>query len=171
MNNSTIVEPSYSFIDSDITKGALVFLDEFDACKDAILNHQIEEAAKNAVGNVFGLIKKIGDSFDSPMTEDFFAGEPESNGHNAAYVYEEIKKKFHAALQYGLSNATLIYQADPIQGKNIIVNVLETFSVWFVKLDSFTVLPYPFKYLREYALMDIYATGRWKEKLAAKKNG
>jgi hypothetical protein len=77
----------------------------------------------------------------------------------------------HAALQYGLSNATLIYQADPIQGKNIIVNVLETFSVWFVKLDSFTVLPYPFKYLREYALMDIYATGRWKEKLAAKKNG
>lgn len=120
MNNSTIVEPSYSFLDSDITKGALVFLDEFDACKDAILNHQIEEAAKNAVGNVFGLIKKIGDSFDSPMTEDFYAGEPESNGHNAAYVYQEIKKKFHDEAREKRLNVTFKYRGEQDAPKSFI---------------------------------------------------
>jgi hypothetical protein len=98
------------------------------------------------------------------------------NGIFDIHYYEKYGKGYysvgvpHASLQFGLSNGTLIYQVDVKRGKSIIVNVLETFSVSFVKLDGFTVLPYPFKYLREYALMELYNSGRWKEKFKDKKD-
>lgn len=41
--NSTLVEPSYSFLEDDITKEAIIFIDEFDASKDRILNKIIDE--------------------------------------------------------------------------------------------------------------------------------
>ena len=97
------------------------------------------------------------------------------NGIFDIHYYEEYGKGYysvgapHASLQFSLSNGTLIYQVDVKRGKSIIVNVLETFSVSFVKLDGFTVLPYPFKYLREYALMELYNSGRWKDKFKEKK--
>lgn len=39
--NSTLVEPSYSFLESDLTKNAIIFIDEFDATKENILNNII----------------------------------------------------------------------------------------------------------------------------------
>lgn len=142
-----------------------------------------KEKTKTVVADYSGnvnLISKTG-MFVMPREESF--GMQKTRDNERAYMngvfdinyYEKWGKGFysvgvpHAALQFGLSNATLIYQADPIQGENIIIKVLETFSVWFVKLDSFTVLPYPFKYLREYAEMDLYASGRWKSLIQAEK--
>ncbi|MCY1719234.1 hypothetical protein OU798_02720 [Prolixibacteraceae bacterium Z1-6] len=47
--NSTLVEPSYSFLDSDITKDAIIFIDEFDATKDNLLNNIIEKGKKQRI--------------------------------------------------------------------------------------------------------------------------
>ena len=47
--NSTLVEPSYSFLENDITKNAVIFIDEFDATKDNILKNIIEKGKKQRI--------------------------------------------------------------------------------------------------------------------------
>ena len=53
-------------------------------------------------------------------------------------------------MNWGIPKASLLYEVQAIKGKCIIEDLLETMSVMFVKYNSFTVMPYPFKYLREY---------------------
>ena len=52
-----------------------------------------------------------------------------------------------------MPNGTNVYNVKVLEGNNMIKSLLTTFSVPFVRLDGFTVLPYPFKYVREYADM------------------
>ena len=52
-----------------------------------------------------------------------------------------------------MPNGTSIYSVKVVEGKNTIDSLLTTFSVPFVRLEGFTVLPFPFKYVREYADM------------------
>jgi len=47
--NSTLVEPSYSFLENDLTKDAIIFIDEFDATKDNILKNIIEKGKKQRI--------------------------------------------------------------------------------------------------------------------------
>ncbi|MCH5152537.1 MAG: hypothetical protein J1F68_01055 [Clostridiales bacterium] len=47
--NSTIVEPSYMFYNSDIIKDAVIFIDEFDATKATILNNIIENGLRDKI--------------------------------------------------------------------------------------------------------------------------
>ncbi len=47
--NSTLVEPSYHFINHEITKEAIVFIDEVDATKDNILNNIIEKGKRQRI--------------------------------------------------------------------------------------------------------------------------
>lgn len=47
--NSTLVEPSYSFLENDITKNAVIFIDEFDATKDNILKNIIEKGKNQRI--------------------------------------------------------------------------------------------------------------------------
>ena len=47
--NSTIVEPSYHFSNNDITKDAIVFIDEIDASKDSILKNIIKRGKKQKI--------------------------------------------------------------------------------------------------------------------------
>jgi hypothetical protein len=47
-----------------------------------------------------------------------------------------------------------LYKVDAISGENIMTDILSTLSATFVKYKSFTVLPYPVKYLNEYILME-----------------
>ena len=58
---------------------------------------------------------------------------------------------------YGMNTsipkASHLYQVDVIEGQPFIKEILETMAVSFVKYKSFTVLPYPIKYLNEYILM------------------
>ena len=49
-----------------------------------------------------------------------------------------------------LPKASLLYKIDTLKGENVVPFLLETMSVLFVKYKSFTVLPYPIKYLNEY---------------------
>lgn len=46
-----------------------------------------------------------------------------------------------------------LYKVEVINGKNLMPELLETLSTTFVKYKTFTVLPYPIKYLNEYILM------------------
>ena len=45
------------------------------------------------------------------------------------------------------------YNINVIKGQNFIEDILETMAVSFVKYKSFTVMPYPTKYLNEYILI------------------
>lgn len=47
--NSTIVEPSYHFINHEITKDAIVFIDEIDATKDRLLDKIIQKGKSQKV--------------------------------------------------------------------------------------------------------------------------
>lgn len=47
--NSTLVEPSYHFINHDITKDAIIFIDEIDATKDSILSNIIEKGKRQRI--------------------------------------------------------------------------------------------------------------------------
>ncbi len=46
-----------------------------------------------------------------------------------------------------------LYKTEVVKGKNIMENILSTLNATFVKYKSFTVLPYPVKYLNEYIPM------------------
>lgn len=47
--NSTIVEPSYHFINHEITKNAIIFIDEIDATKDRLLDKIIKKGKSQKV--------------------------------------------------------------------------------------------------------------------------
>lgn len=59
-----------------------------------------------------------------------------------------------SGMKYGIPKASLLYKVDVIRGKNIFMDLLNTLSVSFVKYNSFTVLPYPMKYLNEHINMN-----------------
>lgn len=52
-----------------------------------------------------------------------------------------------------IPHAPLLYKVEIIAGRNIIEDILGLMSATFVKYKSFTVIPYPFKYLNEFILM------------------
>lgn len=56
--NSTLVEPSYYFVNNDITKNAIIFIDEFDATKERVL-YKIIEQGKNQKIDYIDLFNKI----------------------------------------------------------------------------------------------------------------
>ena len=74
-------------------------------------------------------------------------------------LYEINNKSFYSVgiqgygMQTSIPKATHLYQVDVIEGKNFIEELLETMAVSFVKYKSFTVMPYPIKYLNEFVLM------------------
>lgn len=66
------------------------------------------------------------------------------------YSASQPSSQFH----FDLKNGVLVYKSKAVAGNNIIGQLLDTLLVPFVKLNSFTVLPYPFKYVREYMEME-----------------
>ncbi len=65
--NTTIVEPSYMFYNSDVIKNAVIFIDEFDATKDTILKNIIENGLRDRV-NYVELFKDI---YSALQTDSF----------------------------------------------------------------------------------------------------
>ena len=74
-------------------------------------------------------------------------------------LYDINGKSFYSVgiqgygMQTSIPKASHLYQVDVIEGQNFIEELLETMAVSFVKYKSFTVMPYPIKYLNEYILM------------------
>lgn len=69
---------------------------------------------------------------------------------------------FEKGMPSSLPNASLIYESHADKGNNVMPYLLETMSVLFVKWNSYTVLPYPIKYLREWVEME--TSGKEKKK-------
>ena len=58
-------------------------------------------------------------------------------------------------MQSSVPKASHLYKINQLNdSKNIVKDLLELMGVSFVKYNSFTVLPYPIKYLREFAKID-----------------
>lgn len=53
-------------------------------------------------------------------------------------------------IQFDIDKATHFYKVNTFNGRNLVEELLETVAVDFVRFGNYTVLPYPFKYLREY---------------------
>lgn len=96
--HSTIVEKRYTFYNSPITNGALVFIDEFDATKETILNNIIENGLKEKIDYIelFNHIYAVLQNKTFP--ERFFV--PSEKSKNGEYndqslkdVMKELKEK------------------------------------------------------------------------------
>lgn len=62
---------------------------------------------------------------------------------------------FGTSMQSTIPRASHLYRINQINNsKNIVKNLLELMGVSFVKYNAFTVIPYPIKYLREFAKID-----------------
>lgn len=48
VKNSTLIEPAY-YCYQELTENSLIFIDEFDATKDTILNQIIEKGTENPI--------------------------------------------------------------------------------------------------------------------------
>ena len=67
LGNTTIIEPTYSFYNNDITKNAIIFIDEFDATRDRLLNQIITRGLENHI-DYLGLFYHV---YASLKTRDF----------------------------------------------------------------------------------------------------
>ena len=53
-------------------------------------------------------------------------------------------------MQSGIAKANRLYKAEVIEGHDVLKDFMSLMAVTFVRYNEFTVIPYPFKYLREY---------------------
>ena len=67
LGNTTIIEPTYSFYNNDVTKNAIIFIDEFDATRDRLLNQIITRGLENHI-DYLGLFHRV---YASLKTRDF----------------------------------------------------------------------------------------------------
>lgn len=65
--NSTLIEPSYVMANSKILKGAIIFIDEFDACKEVILRNNINNGILDRV-SLLGLFRQIHSGLNNTFT-------------------------------------------------------------------------------------------------------
>lgn len=87
--NTTIVEPSYMFYNSDIIKNAVIFIDEFDATKDTLLKKIIDNGLHDKV-NYIELFKDIHASLE---TDDFpvYLTTPSKQRMNGEYKNQSLE--------------------------------------------------------------------------------
>ena len=96
-------------------------------------------------------VEKIGRSKEK--REQFLSGVVDIN------LYENAGESFYSVgikgsgMNTSIPKASHRYKVEVIEGHNFIEELLETMALSFVKYKSFTVMPYPIKYLNEYILM------------------
>ena len=56
-------------------------------------------------------------------------------------------------IKFDIDKATHFYKINTFGGRNLVMDLIGTVAVDFVRFGNYTVLPYPFKYLREYINM------------------
>jgi hypothetical protein len=144
------------------------FLDQEIAGYSKLLSDS-EEKTKTLVADASGNVILISrtEQFTLPSEEVFTAESIRSAAGRAKYLsgvtdicmYEDDNGCYYSVgligngMNSGINNTAHLYKVTALKGKNIIEDILATMSVTFVKMGEFTVLPYPVKYLREYALI------------------
>ena len=89
LGNTTIIEPTYSFYNNDITKNAIIFIDEFDATRDRLLNQIITRGLENHL-DYLGLFHRV---YASLKTRDFPAELTTASKLQQAYLDEHKNAK------------------------------------------------------------------------------
>ena len=84
--------------------------------------------------------------------EKFLLGVVDINLYEEENIYYSVGIK-GSGMNTKIPRAPHLYKIDVIVGENIMGDILSTLSATFVKYKSFTVLPYPIKYLNEYIAM------------------
>lgn len=82
----------------------------------------------------------------------FLSGVIDINLYEDNGIYYSVGIK-GAGMNTKIIRAPHLYKVDVLSGNNIMPEILSTLSVTFVKYKSFTVIPYPIKYLNEYISM------------------
>ncbi len=83
--------------------------------------------------------------------DEFLSGVVDINLYeNNSYYSVGIKGN---GMNTKIIRAPHLYKVEVLSGENVMEKILLTLSVTFVKYKSFTVLPYPVKYLKEYILL------------------
>ena len=98
MRNTTLVEPSYMFYNSEIMNNAIIFIDEFDSTKERLLKNIIDNGLRDKVD----YIELFKDIYSAIHTNEFPATlfEPSKQRLQGEYkdkpllsIYEGIKEK------------------------------------------------------------------------------
>jgi hypothetical protein len=95
LGNNPIVEKSYRFIGNSIVKGALVFIDEFDATKEDLLKQMITESKRSGI-DVYSLYSQIHNALTTKkMPKNLFCLKSETkHKYKSDAVYDKLKMVF-----------------------------------------------------------------------------
>jgi len=102
MKNDTLVEKSYLIYDSELVKGSIIFIDEFDSTKKAILNREIEMSVNRnldymkVANQIYGRMNKMDKHPDEMyvLSKRMAAEEPDDLRKFGCSVQEEFNKVF-----------------------------------------------------------------------------
>ena len=164
-----IVKPDGSFEFNCKLNNLSSFGDKtLDKCSDFLTDNKGKEKTVIADSNGNVIVISRTPTFTLPNKEIFNLSEisrsKESreellSGVVDINLYEINGKSFYSVgiqgygMQTSIPKASHLYEVDVIEGHNFIEELMETMAVSFVKYKSFTVMPYPIKYLNEYILM------------------
>lgn len=149
---------------------------EFSAFKEDIYNKlerslfAVKGDDKMIVADDKGNINVIADTeiIPLPSKELFESNSPRGKSSKEKYltgvldinVYdsENCIEYSSGPIGYGVNktipNAPHIYKIKILEGTEKMTDIIKTLGVQFVKYNSYTVIPYPFKYIREWILME-----------------
>ncbi len=87
--NSTIIEPTYKFINNKLTENAVIFIDEFDSTKQVIDNIILENTAKK-FENKIEIFKTIHQKFQIKLSKPYM---DTCDGKGVRITFEVMKQK------------------------------------------------------------------------------
>lgn len=86
--NDPIIDKSYSFLTYKRLEGALIFIDEFDATKDVILNQEIEKCTEHKLD-----LAKLFSSIATSLKGREFPNQLFADNKKSELAFNEMKKK------------------------------------------------------------------------------
>ena len=147
VKNTPIIEPSYEFINSDLIENAIIFIDEFDATKDTILKHIINNGLNNRI-DFLDLFKSIHSAFRinefhkdllTPSKTSFeYSASQSSIGNRFAEIREKAESIFK---KYKLQFSPRTENSQQEQGKNFLFQDYRYFSILDDNKNFVTIEP------------------------------
>ena len=144
-------------------------VDILNECSDYLTDNKGKE--KTVIANTKGNINVVSRTNRYPLpSKEIFEQEVLSRSQEARdrflsgvvdiNMYEENSSSYYSVgikgsgMNTKIIRAPHLYKVEVVSGDNVMANILLMLSTTFVKYKSFTVLPYPIKYLNEYILME-----------------
>ena len=140
LGNSTLIEPTYSFYDNKIIDKAIIFIDEFDATRDRMLNQIIKRGLDNHV-DYLTLFTQVHSSlkmrsFPAELTTDSEKQKAYLKDHPRAKSCDEIISGFETVVDETYNRYTMQYSFKTMEdsekdsSRNFLFNDLQFHSVF-----------------------------------------